>query len=102
MTCSVGMLCNAVGLSRVARSLEMFSRTFCFSRNTVDHVSTVEFILAPQHKTSCNPEITTKEDFDYLKKVTSKFTDGFTSSQKKLNTKQRLKILTFQNIVMRI
>ena len=30
----------------------------------------VEFVLAPQHETSCNPEITTKEDFDYLKKVT--------------------------------
>ena len=30
----------------------------------------VEFVLAHQHDTSCNPEITTKEDFDYLKKVT--------------------------------
>jgi len=25
----------------------------------------VEFILAPQHRTSCDPEITTKEDIDY-------------------------------------
>jgi len=30
----------------------------------------VEFVLAPQHETSCDPEITAKEDFDYLKKVT--------------------------------
>jgi len=24
----------------------------------------VEFVLAPQHETSCDPETTTKEDFD--------------------------------------
>jgi len=27
----------------------------------------VEFVLAPQHETSYDPETTTKEDFDYLK-----------------------------------
>jgi len=32
--------------------------------------TTVEFVLAHQHETSCNPETTTKEDFDYLEKVT--------------------------------
>jgi len=26
----------------------------------------VEFVSAPQHETSCDPGITTKEDFDYL------------------------------------
>ena len=29
----------------------------------------VEFVLAPQHETSCDSEITTKEDFDYWKKI---------------------------------
>jgi len=29
----------------------------------------VEFVLAPQHETSCDPETTTKEDFDYWRKV---------------------------------
>ena len=33
-------------------------------------VVTVEFILAPQHETSCDPETTTKEDFDYWRKIT--------------------------------
>jgi len=37
-----------------------------------------------------------------LKTATQKFTDEFTTSQTKLNIKQRLKTLTFQNIVMRI
>jgi len=32
-------------------------------------VATVEFVLAPQHETSCDPETTTKEDFDYLRKT---------------------------------
>jgi len=31
-------------------------------------MQTVEFVFAPQHETSCVPEITTKEDFDHLKK----------------------------------
>jgi len=26
--------------------------------------------LAPQHETSCDPETTTKEDFDYWRKIT--------------------------------
>jgi len=26
----------------------------------------VEFVLAPQHETSCDPETTTKEDFDQI------------------------------------
>jgi len=26
--------------------------------------------LAPQHETSCDSEITTKEDFDYWRKIT--------------------------------
>jgi len=29
----------------------------------------VEFVLAPQHETSCDSEITTKEDFDYWRKI---------------------------------
>jgi len=28
-------------------------------------IASVEFVLAPQHRTSCDPEITTKEDLDY-------------------------------------
>jgi len=28
-------------------------------------VDIVEFVLAPQRRTSCDPEITTKEDFVY-------------------------------------
>jgi len=32
-------------------------------------VSYVEFVLAPQHETPCDPETTTKEDFDYLRKI---------------------------------
>jgi len=32
-------------------------------------VSSVEFVLAPQHETSCNPETTTKEDFEYWRKI---------------------------------
>jgi len=30
----------------------------------------VEFVLAPQHRTLYDPEITTKEDFDYGRKIT--------------------------------
>jgi len=30
----------------------------------------VEFVLAPQHQTSSDPETTTKEDFDYWRKIT--------------------------------
>jgi len=29
----------------------------------------VEFVLAPQHETSYDPETTTTEDFDYLRKT---------------------------------
>jgi len=61
--------------------------------------------LAPQHATVCDPEITTKEDFDYWKRITEEsnleVTDGFTASRTKLKTKQRLKALTLWNIVMR-
>ena len=32
--------------------------------------SYVEFVFAPQHRTSCDSEITTKEDFDYWRKIT--------------------------------
>ena len=32
----------------------------------------VEFVFAPQHETSCDPETTTKEDFDYRRKITEK------------------------------
>jgi len=36
-----------------------------------DHrLARVEFVLAPQHETPCNSEITTKEDFDYWRKIT--------------------------------
>ena len=31
--------------------------------------TSVEFVLAPQHETSCDSEITTKEDFDYWRKI---------------------------------
>jgi len=31
--------------------------------------SPVVFVLAPQHETSCDSEITTNEDFDYWRKV---------------------------------
>ena len=30
----------------------------------------VEFVLAPQHETSCDPETTAKEDFAYWKRIT--------------------------------
>jgi len=30
----------------------------------------VKFVLDPQHVTSCDPETTTKEDFDYWRKIT--------------------------------
>jgi len=30
----------------------------------------VEFVFAPQHRTSCYSEITTKKDFDYWRKIT--------------------------------
>jgi len=30
----------------------------------------VEFVFAPQHRISCDSEITTKEDFDYWRKIT--------------------------------
>jgi len=33
----------------------------------------VEFVLAPLHRTSYDPEISTKEDFDKLKKATQKY-----------------------------
>jgi len=29
----------------------------------------VEFVFAPQHETSCDPGATTKEDFDYWRKI---------------------------------
>ena len=32
-------------------------------------VDLIEFALAPQHETSCDSEITTKEDFDYWRKI---------------------------------
>ena len=32
--------------------------------------SDVEFVLAPQHETSCDPETTAKEDFAYWKRIT--------------------------------
>ena len=32
-------------------------------------IGCVEFVLAPQHETSCDSEITTKEDFDYWRKI---------------------------------
>jgi len=32
-------------------------------------VTAVEFVLAPQHETSCDPETTVKEDFDYWRKL---------------------------------
>ena len=45
------------------------------SKNTIDEmadtitagsdIDLVEFVLAPQHETSCDPETTAKEDFDY-------------------------------------
>ena len=45
------------------------------SKNTIDEmadaitagsdIGLVEFVLAPQHETSCDPETTAKEDFDY-------------------------------------
>jgi len=28
-------------------------------------IAAVEFVLAPQHETSCDPETSTKEAFDY-------------------------------------
>jgi len=31
-------------------------------------VSGIEFVLAPQHETSCDSEITTKEDFGHWRK----------------------------------
>jgi len=32
------------------------------------NIVSVEFVVAPQHETSCGPE-TTKEDFDYWRKI---------------------------------
>jgi len=34
----------------------------------------VEFVLAPQHETSCDSEITTKEDFAHWRKQLKKVT----------------------------
>jgi len=36
--------------------------------------ATVEFVLAPQHETSCDSEITMKEYFDHWKKQLKKAT----------------------------
>jgi len=36
--------------------------------NLVLEVAVVEFVLAPQHETSCDSEIIKKEDFDYWRK----------------------------------
>jgi len=38
--------------------------------DTHNKLTVVEFVLAPQHVTSCYPETTTKEDFDYWKWIT--------------------------------
>jgi len=35
----------------------------------------VEFVLAPQHRTSYDPEITMNEDFDYWRKIRLKKTN---------------------------
>ena len=37
----------------------------CVKNNTHIYVARVEFVLAPQHRTSCDPETTTKEELDY-------------------------------------
>jgi len=37
----------------------------CFPAKQQLTVCSVEFLLASQHRTSCDPKITTKEDFDY-------------------------------------
>jgi len=38
---------------------------FQVCKNTLSLSSSVEFVLAPQHRMSYDPEVTTKEDFDY-------------------------------------
>jgi len=38
------------------------------------YVIFAEFVLAPQHETSCDSEITTKEDFDHRRKQLKKAT----------------------------
>jgi len=51
----------------------MDARKSRFAPNTPDPLcakgTSVEFVLDPQHETSCDPETTTKEDFDYLRKI---------------------------------
>jgi len=41
--------------------------SFTFIR--IFDITTVDFVLAPQHETYCDPETTTKEDFDYWRKI---------------------------------
>ena len=40
-------------------------KNFVGSQHCLNLQVDVEFVLAPQHETSCDPETTAKEDFDY-------------------------------------
>jgi len=70
---------TVIGLSKVNSSIvgpDVFpSKSFYFVISQVKQLFiffgkvSVEFVLAPQHGTSCDPKTTTKEDFDYLKKI---------------------------------
>jgi len=51
-------------MQRNVEPSDIFLQTFS---SVIRNFTSVEFGLAPQHETSCDPETTTKEDFDYLK-----------------------------------
>jgi len=60
----------------------------------------VEFVLAPQHRTSRDPVITTKEEFYNWRKWLRSLLTNLRQAKRSRTLKQRLKILTLQNIVI--
>jgi len=56
----------------------------------------VEFVLAPQHRTSGDPETTTKEDFDYGEESNLEVFRWIhdKSHETKMETRRRIRILT--------
>jgi len=61
----------------------------------MSRVASVEFVLAPQQRTSYDPEITTKEDFDNWRKRLRSLLKNLHQAKRSRTLKQRLKILTF-------
>ena len=51
-------------MSSITSGIQLFHKdTWRLQSNGAER--NVEFVMAPQHRTSCDPETTTKEDFDY-------------------------------------